>query len=83
VVMGAVEAARPAVHRLEQVDPPDRLADPDGRSRIDVSLQLAPVEDPKLEADTVLRPLLTWLGIGIQEVEIADNHTDLLEHESL
>jgi hypothetical protein len=31
----------------------------------------------------VLRPLLARLGIGIQEVEIADNDTDLLEHESL
>ena len=83
MVMGAVEASRLAVHRLEQVDPPDRLADPDGRSGIDVPLQLAPVEDPKLEADAVLRPLLARLGIGIQEVEIADNDTDLLEHESL
>jgi hypothetical protein len=83
VVVRAVEAAGPAVHRLEQVDTPDRLADLDRRGRIDRSLELAPVEDPQFEADPVLGPLLSRMRIRVEEVQVTDDDADSLEHEGL
>ena len=83
VVVRAVEAAGLAVDRLEQVDPPDGLAHRDRDRRVDGALQLAPVEDPQLEPDTVLRPLLSGVRVGVEEVDVADDDADLLEDEGL
>ena len=83
VMVGAVEAARLAVHRLQQVDPPDRPADLDRGGGVDRPLQLAPVEDPQLQADPVLRPLLSRPRIRVKEVQVTDDNPDALEHESL
>jgi EmrB/QacA subfamily drug resistance transporter len=83
VMVGAVEAARLAVHRLQQVDPPDRPADLDRGGGVDRPLQLAPVEDPQLQADPVLRPLLPRPRAGVKEVQVTDDDPDALEHESL
>jgi len=83
VMVGAVEAARLAVHRLQQVDPPDRPADLDRRGGVDIPLQLAPVDDPQLQADSVLGSLLSRPRVGVNEVQVTDDNPDTLEHESL
>jgi EmrB/QacA subfamily drug resistance transporter len=83
VMVSAVEAAWLAVHRLQQVDPPDRPADLDRRGGVDRPLQLAPVEDAQLQADPVLRPLLSRPLIRVKEVQVTDDNPDALEHESL
>ena len=83
VMVSAVEAAWLAVHRLQQVDPPDRPADLDWRGGVDRPLQLAPVEDPQLQADPVLGPLLSRPRIRVKEVQVTDDNPDALEHESL
>ena len=59
VVVGAVEAAGLAVHRLEQVDAPDRPADPDRHGGVDRPLEVAPVEHPQFEPNPMLGALLS------------------------
>src|SRR5215472_1922198 len=83
MVVGAVEAAGPAVHRLEQVDPPDRLADPDRRGGVDRSPEFAPVEDPEFEPDPMLGPLLPGTRVRVKEVEVTHDDADSFEHEGL
>jgi len=82
-VVRAVEAARRAVDRFQQVGSPDRLADLDRLSRVDRPLQLAAAENPQLEPDTVLGALLPLGRAGIDEVQIADDHADPLESEGV
>jgi hypothetical protein len=82
-MVGPVKAARLAVHRLEQVNPPDRAAGLDRHGRVDRPLELTAVEDPQLKADAVLGPLLPRMRIGVEEVDVADHDADFLEHESL
>src|SRR5262249_60670821 len=55
MVVGAVEAARPARYRFEQIGPPDRRANLDGLRRVDRSLQLAAAEHPPFAPDAALR----------------------------
>jgi MFS family permease len=83
VVVGAVEAARLAVHRFEQVDPPDRAADLDRHSRVDRPLEVAAVEHPQLEPDPVLGPFLSLVRVRVEEIDVADNDANLLEDEGL
>src|SRR3984893_6416610 len=81
--MRAVEAAGLAVHRLEQVHPPDRLADRDRDGRVDRALELAAVDFPQLEPDAVLGALLPRVRVGVEEVQVADDDADFLEDEGL
>jgi EmrB/QacA subfamily drug resistance transporter len=84
VVVGAVEAARIAVHRLEQVDPPDRPPDLDRRGRVDRRpLEVAAVEDPQLEPDPVLGAFLPGANLRVEEVQVADDDANPLEDEGL
>jgi EmrB/QacA subfamily drug resistance transporter len=83
VVVGAVETARLAVHRLEQVDPPDRAADLDRHGRVDRSLEVAAVEDPQLEPDAVLGALLPRVRVGVEEIQVAHDDANSLEDEGL
>jgi hypothetical protein len=83
VVVSAVEAAWLAVHRLEEVDPPDRPADLDRHGRVDRPLEVAAVEDPQLKPDPVLGALLPPVRFGVEEIQVADDDTDPLEDEGL
>jgi MFS family permease len=83
VVVGPVEAAGLAVHRFQQVNPPDRAADLDRHGRVDRSLEVASVEHPQLEPDPVLGPLLPRVRVRVEEVDIADDDANLLEDEGL
>ena len=83
VVVGAVEAARAARHRFQQVGPPDRLADLDGLRGVDGSLQLTAAEHPQLEPHAVLGPLVALARIGVDEVKVPDDHADPLESEGI
>ena len=83
VVVGAVEAARPARHRFQQVGTPDRLADLDGLRGVDGSLQLTAAENPQFEPDAVLGSLLALARIGVYEVDIPHHHADPLESEGV
>ena len=83
VVVGAVEAARAARHRFQQVGPPDRLADLDGLRRVDRPLQLAAAEHPQFEPDAVLGSLLALARIRIHEVQVPHDHADPLESEGI
>jgi EmrB/QacA subfamily drug resistance transporter len=83
VVVGPVETAGLAVHRLEQVDPPDRAADLDRHGRVDRALEVAAVEDPQLEPDAVLGALLPRVRVGVEEVQVADDDANSLEDEGL
>src|SRR6185437_11433199 len=83
VVVRPVEAARLAVYRLEQVHPPDRLAHRDRDGRVDRAFELAAVDGPQLKPDAVLGSLLPRVRVGVEEVQVADDNADLLEHERL
>src|SRR6202034_233378 len=83
VMVGPVEAAGLAVHRFQQVNPPDRAADLDRHGRVDRSLEVASVEHPQLEPDPVLGPLLPRVRVRVEEVDIADDDANLLEDEGL
>jgi EmrB/QacA subfamily drug resistance transporter len=83
VVVGAVETAGLAVHRLEQVNPPDRAADLDRHGRVDRPLEVAAVEDPQLEPDAVLGALLPRVRVGVEEIQVADDDANSLEDEGL
>jgi EmrB/QacA subfamily drug resistance transporter len=83
VVVGPVKTAGLAVHRLEQVDPPDRAADLDRHGRVDRPFEVAAVEDPQLEPDAVLGALLPRVRVGVEEIQVADDDADSLEDESL
>src|SRR4029077_11503273 len=83
VVVGAVEAARAPVDRLQQVGAPDRLADLDGLGRVDRPLQRAALQDAELDADAVLGALLSLGRPGIHEVQVADHDADSLETEGI
>src|SRR5581483_5947015 len=81
--MRAVEAAGLAVHRLEQVHPPDRLADRDRDGRVNRALELSSVNDPQFQPDAVLGPFLARVRVGIEKVQVADDNADFLENEGL
>src|ERR1700684_1115003 len=81
--MGTVEAAWAARDRLQEVGSPDRLADLDGLSRVERSLELAPLEYPQLEPGTVLRAFLSLTRRRVDEVQVADQHADTLESEGV
>ncbi len=83
VMVGPVEAAGLAVHRLEQVNPPDRAADLDRHGRVDRPLEVTAVEDPQLEPDPVLGPLLPRVRVGVEEIQVADDDANSLEDEGL
>ena len=80
-MMGPLEAAPLAVHRFEQVDPPDGLANRYRLRRVDRSLQVTAFEHPEFQPDSVLRAFLALAGLGVDEVEVAEQYTDALEAE--
>src|SRR5690349_21163881 len=81
--MDAVEAARAARHRFQQVGPPDRLANLDGLCGVDGSLQLTAAENPQFEPDAVLGSLLAFARMGVDEVKVTHDHADPLESEGI
>ena len=78
--MRAVEGAG-VLDRLEQVGAPDRPLDLDRLRRVDRAAQLAPLEEPDLDAHPLLGSFLAGTGIGIDEVEVAGDDTDPIEPE--
>ena len=83
VVVGSVEAARLAVHCLEQVHPPDRPPDLDRHGRVDRPLEVAAIEDPQLEPDPVLGALLPRMRVGVEEIQVAYDDANSFEDEGL
>jgi EmrB/QacA subfamily drug resistance transporter len=83
VVMGPVETAGLAIHRFQQVDTPDRLADLDRGGGVDRSLEFAPAKDPQFDPDSVLGAFLPWIRIRVQEVQVTDDDADSLGYEGL
>src|ERR1700744_1555153 len=78
-----VGTAGRAIHRFQQVNPPDRRRGLDRDGGVDRALGLAAFEDPELEADAVFRSFLALGRIRVKEVDIAEDDANLLEDEGL
>jgi hypothetical protein len=84
VVVHPVEAAGLAVDRLQQVDPPDRLADRDRGGRVDRALERLAFQHPQLQPDPVLGPFSLPVGrIRVDEVQVAEQHRDPVEAKAV
>src|ERR1700761_8868369 len=79
VVVGAVKAARFALDRLEQVDPPDGLADRDRLGRVLRAPELTPLQHPHFQPDPVLRVLPTAVRVRVFDVDVAEQDPDPVE----
>src|ERR1700730_3165321 len=83
MVMGAVEGARRAVRRLQQINPPDRPADLNRLGRVDGALELAPGEQPDLQPHTPFSAFLAFERIGVDEIQVAQPYSGPLEPEGI
>ena len=77
VVVHPVEAAGLTLDRLQQVDPPDRLADRDRGGRVDRALERLAFQHPQLQPDPVLGALPLPVGrVRVDEVQVAQQNSD-------
>src|SRR5450631_47812 len=82
-MVGTVEASRRPVSRLQQVDPPDRLADLDRLGRLDGAFQLTPGEQPDLQPDAPLGALLAFERMWVNKVQVTQHNSGPLESEDI
>src|SRR5215469_16680950 len=83
MVMGPVEATRPAGHRFQQVGPPYRRADLDGLRGIDRPHQPAAAEYAQFDPDAVFGTFLALARVRIPEVQVSYHHANPLESEGI